>query len=93
MLAISVGARHTSLPARHLVVVGHVFGWRVGRSGVCSPSNLGSDRMFCCVIRAADAGVGASYCLDEVKVKYEVRRAFQPFTVVNFDTFFVRESL
>lgn len=54
-------------------------------------SRLRQDVLLC--IRAADAGVGASYCLDEVKVKYEVRRAFQPFTVVNFDTFFVRESL
>lgn len=54
-------------------------------------SRFRQDVLLC--VRAADAGVGASYCLDEVKVKYEVRRAFQPFTVVNFDTFFVRESL
>lgn len=64
---------------------------REGVVFVLRQSRFRQDVLLC--VRAADAGVGASYCLDEVKVKYEVRRAFQPFTVVNFDTFFVRESL
>lgn len=68
-----------------------------GREGVVwclffVQSRFRSNVLLC--IRAADAGAGAgaSDCVDEVKVKCEVRRAFS-FTVVNFDTLCGRASL